>query len=197
MNKEDIIQLTSSLYQATLLFPKKEPLRYKAREVADDLLADLISLNLTNGSLRKNEKRISILENLEVLAGFFELIRNQNWLSEESVLSLSQKYDSIKVELAVIEKEDILTGQPLEAKAPEEEIEIPVRQKKILEFLKEKEKAQVWELNKIFPSVTKRTLRRDFAHLLKKGFIERKGEKNETYYRLKQDANIENLFIVA
>ena len=43
MDKEKVIDLTNKVYRQTLLFPKKEPLRYKIREVADDFLAKFIS----------------------------------------------------------------------------------------------------------------------------------------------------------
>ena len=39
MDKNSLIELTNKVYKLTLLFPKKEPLRYKIREVADDILA--------------------------------------------------------------------------------------------------------------------------------------------------------------
>lgn len=57
------------------------------------------------------------------------------------------------------------------------------RQQKILEVLKEKGKAQVGDLTKIFPLISKRTLRRDFRYLMEKGLVERIGEKNETFYQ--------------
>jgi DeoR/GlpR family transcriptional regulator of sugar metabolism len=59
------------------------------------------------------------------------------------------------------------------------------RQKKILEILKEKGKIQVGQIKEFFPNVSKRTLRRDFQSLVKKGIIERIGEKNKTFYQLK------------
>ena len=55
-----------------------------------------------------------------------------------------------------------------------------------LEFLKENGRAQVWQVKQIFPEVTKRTLRRDFGNLLKQGIIERIGERNGTFYELRE-----------
>jgi len=46
MDPNHLLQITNELYRLTLLFPKKEPLRYKMRELADDILAD--SLRITN-----------------------------------------------------------------------------------------------------------------------------------------------------
>ncbi len=59
------------------------------------------------------------------------------------------------------------------------------RQKRIIEFLRIKENAQVWELQKVLPEVTKRTLRRDLDELLQKNLVERKGAWNAVSYELK------------
>jgi len=103
-------------------------------------------------------------------------------------LSLQQEYDSLKRGL---DENKVVTAEFSEEKR-KAAIELPSqflpqRQEKILEILKEKGRAQVWEIQKIFPEVTKRTLRRDFEHMLAQGLIERIGERNETFYRLKVD----------
>ena len=59
------------------------------------------------------------------------------------------------------------------------------RQKKILEVLKERGRAQVKDFKEIFPGVSKRTLRRDFRNLMAQGLVERMGEKNNTFYQLR------------
>jgi len=51
--------------------------------------------------------------------------------------------------------------------------------------LKEKDKVQVQEIKQIFPDVSKRTIRRDFVQLLKQGLVEKIGERNNTFYKLK------------
>lgn len=43
MEKKFLLQITNELYRLTLLFPKKEPLRYKMRELADDILANFLT----------------------------------------------------------------------------------------------------------------------------------------------------------
>ncbi len=58
------------------------------------------------------------------------------------------------------------------------------RQKKILEILKKRDYLQVKDLKEIFPSISKRTIRRDFVYLLKLGIIGREGKKNETIYKI-------------
>ena len=53
----------------------------------------------------------------------------------------------------------------------------------MLEILRYKEKVQVWELKKLLPDVTKRTLRRDVDDLLKRNLVVREGEWNDIFYR--------------
>ncbi|MDI6602602.1 MAG: DeoR family transcriptional regulator [Patescibacteria group bacterium] len=175
MDKNYLIQLTNNLYRLTLLFPKKEPLRYKMRELADEVLAKCLRWNL---------KQNPVLEDLEVLDGFFEVAKRQNWVSPVELLRIQEEYNRIKAEIKKITKRlpapperKATGGRPLQT--------VNSRQEKILAILKERGRAQVWQIKQIFPEVTKRTLRRDFESLLKKGIIERIGERNETFYQLR------------
>jgi len=178
MNKDYLIQLTNNLYRLTLLFPKKEPLRYKMRELADDIFAwGQTSANLTEVRPRQ------VLENLEILDGFFEIAKAQNWVPILDILRIQEEYNRIRAEIKKIPKrvEPLQrgTGQGQSLKT------LKIRQQKILDFLKEKDRLQVWQVKEIFPEVTKRTLRRDFEQLLKQGIIERIGTRNDTFYQLK------------
>lgn len=218
MNKDFLIELTKNLYRLTLLFPKKEPLRYKMREVVDDILADLVKLSAeTRYQLieKKNTEPCSLAD-FEALDAFFEVAKAQNWVSQDDVLAVQNEYAILKKELEKIrseENEDIKghpnlfeadNSQPIEEQpekteteekkeSPLNEVQLPVflqaanfeRQEKILAFLKEQGRAQVWQIKQVLPEVTKRTLRRDFDNLLKKGLVERIGERNNTFYQLK------------
>ena len=188
MEKKFILQITNELYRLTLLFPKKEPLRYKMRELADDILFDLISVPQKT---YRGQTPVSLDGKLEVLDGFFEVAKNQNWIKPEDLLNLQKEYSKLKGQLKLkaepiksevkltevrpLQKSELTEVRPLQNSMNE-------RQEKILAVLKEKEKAQVWQIKQIFPQVSKRTLRRDFENLFKRGIIERIGERNETYY---------------
>jgi predicted HTH transcriptional regulator len=130
------------------------------REVADDIL------------VKPNEK------DLEILESFFEVAKSQNWVSPSDILAIQKEYDNLKGELKG-KKKDNPGGDPSPIKM------MPERQEKILAFLKEVGRAQVWQVKEILPDVTKRTLRRDFEHMLNQGLIERMGEKNNTFYQIK------------
>jgi len=187
MDKSFLVQITNELYRLTLLFPKKEPLRYKMREVADTILAQ--SLRITNQyeSTNTTENRSRrILDDLEVLESYFEVAKSQNWIKASDILNLQKEYSNLRERS---KKTEINTDNLVEIQ-PRLGIEEPVlgvslRQEKILGVLKEKGRAQVWEIKQIFPQVSKRTLRRDFENLFKNGIVERIGERNDTFYRLK------------
>ena len=189
MDKNYLIQLTNNLYKLTLLFPKKEPLRYKMREVADDIL---------DKSLRQNPGQNSAIDDLEVLDGFFEVAKAQNWVAVAEALRIQEEYNKIKDEIKkniesppespkLLEKSEKETVESLPEQISRAVTStVNSRQGKILEFLKENGRAQVWQVKQLFPEVTKRTLRRDFESLLRQGIIERVGERNDTFYELKE-----------
>ena len=172
MDKKKLIELTNKLYKLTLLFPKKEPLRYKMRETADRILESFIIEKVSR-------------KDLEVIDAYFEVIKWQNWVSYFDILKIKDEYDKIKDSL-IVEKPIVKPVHQMDEKKEPQVIEkeLGERQVKILEILKEKEMVQVWEVNKILTNVSKRTLRRDFEQLLKQGFVDRLGEKSKTFYKL-------------
>ena len=184
MDKEYFIQLTSNLYRLTLLFPKKEPLRYKIRGLTDDILANLISI--LKGDFHKSKNLIAETErNLEILDGFFEVAKAQNWVSPLDILEVQKEYSKIREEIEKVKETE--STEKLEEVSSEISFpqEISNRHQRILGILKEREAVQVGEIVKVFPEVSKRTLRRDFRFLVRQGLVERVGEKNKTFYRLR------------
>ena len=209
IDKKQIIGITNRLYRLTLLFPKKEPLRYRIREIANNILADSIALNIS----KSQELVFNMEKNLEILNTYFEVAKWQNWVSYFDILSIEKEYDRIR---QVIEKKEderivpiLLPPNLNQEKLPQKPIiieekqelkekkqEKPVlikkteslnsRKEKILEVLREKGKVQVWEISRILPDVSKRTLRRDFVQLLDQELIERIGQRNDTFYQLRK-----------
>jgi predicted HTH transcriptional regulator len=109
----------------------------------------------------------------------FDIVRNK---PARNAFGSPENATSLRVGIADAggEKVKVESGfQPLIAKTLME------RHEKIMAILKEKGKAQVWEMKQIFPQVSKRTIRRDFEFLFKQGAIDRMGEKNNTYYQVK------------
>lgn len=195
MDKIFLIQLTKNLYQLTLLFPKKEPLRYKMREVANEILPDLILAFKTNPQKSVNQSYLNLcqtIEKLEILDCFFEVAKEQNWVKTCDFLVIQKEYDNLKEELKKEELELKNKNPVLESQSKTALLEprphsskFSERHEKILAFLKESGQAQVWQIKQILPEVSKRTLRRDFEYLVNEGIIERVGERNDTFYQIK------------
>jgi len=200
MDKENLIQITADVYRLTLFFPKKEPLRYKMREIADEVLTAY--LRAKNSPRKPEDCYKELLINLDVLDCYFEIAKKQNWLSVFDILKVQENYANLKKEIEEFIKSEVREETPSQEpgevsvfnnlSVPQREVLISetgqaLRQKKIIEILKQKGSGQVWEFKKIFPEVTKRTLRRDFEHLLKQGLVKRIGERNNTYYQIKQN----------
>jgi hypothetical protein len=170
MDKTSLIKLSKEIYRLTVLFPKKEPLRYKIRDVATEILRD--------------PKK----EDLEVMDRFLEVAKSSNWVYIPEILAVQSEYANLMVMLGERKEQKIVaeTESP-EAKVEQKDddkMERTQRQEKIMLFLKENKKAQVWEVKKVFSEISKRTLRRDFEAMLKQGLIQRIGERNDTYYQL-------------
>ena len=72
-----------------------------------------------------------------------------------------------------------------DAEVKSDHINISDRQKTILEFLGKNEKAQVMDLQTVLTNVTKRTIRRDLDELLGAGKIDRTGEFNQVFYKIR------------
>lgn len=192
MEKNYIIQLTKDLYKFTLLFPKKEPLRYKMRELADDILSGFFKQTL--------EKYIGdTYATLEVLDSFFEVAKEQNWTSPAEISLIQQEYNKLSEQIKNNGREGGQLASDMGSNRNKEPViinfnPIPVgpsalsektsRQQKILEILREKGRVQAWQLKQVFPTVSKRTLRRDFEDLVNQGAITRVGERNDTFYVL-------------
>ncbi len=201
MNRRELTDLTNKVYKITLLFPKKDPLRYKIREKANDLLADFVSLeNLFSpnpGKLLSSEKEereilFSFEKDLDVIKSYFEVAKWQNWANYFDILELQEDYDRIKgalkEEMGKLKKEDNKGEEFKKVKVEqvsEEKEELGERKEEIVKILSKVNRIQVGEVSELMPSVSKRTLRRDFQKLVEKGIVERTGNKNDTFYRLK------------
>ena len=190
MDKNYFIKLTTNLYRLTILFPKKEPLRYKIRELADNILANCILIFKKEPSQSK-KLILEIQSYIEVLDSYLELAKSQNWVSPFDVLEIQKEYANLIGELNRSEesKTRVLIPETAGSVVEEESTQGKEdRQSKILEFLRQRGRAQVGELQQILPDVSKRTLRRDFEFLLKQGIVERIGEKSSTFYQLLSSA---------
>ena len=197
LNKNYLLQVTNELYRITLLFPKKEPLRYKMRQLSNEVLANFVDLSQEKDFL----KGIRIVEDsnhkIEILDGFFDVARAQNWVRPSDILDLQKEYNAIKAGFLSIndgnekrEKVQVVAHasvieKPYKKENKKKEMILSSRQEKILKILEDQENAQVNEVKDYFPDTSKRTLRRDLKELLDNDLIRRRGERNSTFYEMK------------
>lgn len=165
-------------------------------------------------SFQKEKVKSQLLEDIDALLGYLWIGKTQGWLSSSNFLIIANEYEKIKkeskpiIELTqklpgILDKSPAVAGQfdepasisPLANLGGEmvsisdrqnpPSREVTARQGKILEFLKNNEKAQVMDLQKILPDITKRTIRRDLDELLEMNKIARLGEFNQIFYKIK------------
>lgn len=211
MDKNSIIELTKKLYKITLLFPKKEPLRYKTREAADEIMEEAIGFLAMqekgiekysiNSIFKEKDAIFSLEKNLEVINSFFEIAKWQRWVDYFDILEIQEGYARIRENLLLLKErkefsqnlELNLNSKPelpiqeekkAEAQPAKKEEKLDGRKEKILKLLEKTERLQVGEANKFFPDVSKRTLRRDFQKLTSQGIIQKIGQKNNTFYKI-------------
>lgn len=167
-------------------------------------------------SLQKDKAANQLLEDIEVFLNYLKIARSFGWIDGTNFLIISKEYDKIKSQvnqlsekiavepaksdenLGIVAKTQKVTFQKTvenqisftkeervsPPKAPE--FLISERQKKILQILNEKGKAQVSDFKNVLIDVTKRTIRRDLDELLKNGKIVRVGEWNQVFYQIGQ-----------
>ncbi|MCD6232783.1 DeoR family transcriptional regulator [bacterium] len=200
MDKDYLVKLTLAVYRVTKVFPEKEPLKFLIREKACQILSSAILFQASNPvsleERQREEIKRQLLNSLEAIDSFFKVAMSQDWLKQQNFFVLRKEYNSLRDSIFQqkgIEKEErevspqdfgkVNPKTTVSNKLDKNALLINDRQKRILDILKKKDKAQVWEFKKTFPNVSKRTLRRDFEHLLAMGLVKREGEGNNTYYK--------------
>ncbi|MCX6723803.1 MAG: DeoR family transcriptional regulator [Candidatus Staskawiczbacteria bacterium] len=203
------LKLTNTVYKVLDFFPESDPLKHRAKDKALAIMDHLVLINQNSGwmSFQNEKTKVQLLEDIEILLGYFWIGKSQGWLNSVNFLIIANEYEKIKRELApVIESTQKLPGidNALRPKEGTQEIREPTldnvvekltsdnfdasdRQKQILEFLSKNDKAQVMDLQTILPDITKRTIRRDLDGLLETGKIVRSGDFNQVFYSLRSD----------
>jgi len=201
MNRNFFVRLAFAAHRVADALPQEEQIVQEIRDAANTILADLILL--TDKEAVRAEKKRDLLFGLErqidILLVYLGKAKKEGWVNPENFSVLEEEYGNIRDLLEIFEDVPRPQGaKEKEAKEPqkiekneekpsliEDRTLLSQRQKRIIEFLRVKENAQVWELQKVLPEVTKRTLRRDLDELLQKNLVERKGEWNAVSYELK------------
>ena len=196
-------EITNTVYKILEYFPEGELLRNKAKEKALKIMEDLVSEKIDS----------QVLSDIEMLKSYLILGKSQGWIDNLNLMILLKEYDKIKEEIkpmaVLAEKSSFAAsaevasatkaGKATEGQGKEkipvdnfvskkekvvEKEKISGRQQEIIKVLETQGKAQVADLKRVLPNVSKRTLRRDLDVLLKIGKIERIGEWNQVFYQV-------------
>ncbi len=167
------LKLTNAVYSALGFFPESDPLKNRAKEKVLSIMDNLVLIFAKDSRAGRAEQ---VLEDIEMLMNYLMVAQSQGWLNNTNCLIICNEYEKIK--------EEINQAMPAKPAPTEKKIVLSERQKKILKFLQENNKAQVMDLKLFLPDVTKRTIRRDLDELLKLGKIVRIGEWNQVFYKI-------------
>ena len=162
MSVDFYIKLTLAVYRVTELFPEEEPLKQDIRNLANEILADLI-----------NNQNEYTSRNIKDIKEFFDAAEAKNWVDSRNFFVLYREYDKIE--------KLINTGKTVEKPRITKN-----RKQEILKVLQEKKKIQLKELIQTFPQVSKRTLIRDLEELYRAGAVVRVGNGRASCYNVKQ-----------
>ena len=211
MNRNFFVRLAFATHRVVDVLPSEEQIAHEIRETANTILADLILLT-DKEAVRPEKKRdllFGVERQIDILLVYLSRAKKEGWVNPENFSMLEEEYGKIRDLLEIFEdvplheerasreqkpqagrEKEVRELQKIEKNEEkpsfvEDRTALTQRQKRIIEFLRVKENAQVWELQKVLPEVTKRTLRRDLDELLEKNLVERKGEWNAVSYGLK------------
>lgn len=206
LDGSDWVKITSAVYKLLDFFPEGEPLKNRAKDKALAITENLVLVFGTQGwaSFQRDKASSQLLEDIEILLNYLKLAKSFGWIDSVNFLIISKEYEKIKSQIGqpientsivaqtqkvtfkkTVENQISFTEQRIsKPKAPE--FLISDRQKKILQVLSEKDKAQVSDFKIVLGDITKRTIRRDLDELLKNNRIIRVGEWNQVFYQIGQ-----------
>jgi len=197
--EKKILKLTNTVYSILAFFPEADPLKNRTKEKVLGIMENLIlffSRQISIDSLKyspqdKPNIQTKISEDIAMLLDYLKIGKFQGWISDVNYLIISNEYEKIRKEIelsaSLSQKMPELPKIAKERAQKDENQKIPkisARQNKIVDFLKEKGKAQVMDLKAVLPDVTKRTIRRDLDELLAAGKVTRLGEFNQIFYKI-------------
>lgn len=201
MDKNYFIQLTLGLYRVTDIFPDKEPLKYKIREKANEILAHFAGSNFDPAGADSQK----VIEDLNILNVYFDVAQSQNWIDDRNFLVLKQGYANIREVFfqKIVASPTIKDNKPepksmsyvspkpraqAKPRAPRQVIEEDSngsRKEEVYSLLQNKGPMRLIQLVEHFPGISLRTLRRDLVKLVKTAKVERYDQGKLTYYKPK------------
>ena len=192
MDKDYLVKITLAVYQTSEEWKEGDFLKFKLRNLANEILGDFILFWHENPSQNLRSK---ILQEIQEIQEGFGQARAKKLLDRDGFLLFQTEYNNIERRFG-----DLTPPKRAKGTRKQEDFskrafvkkELSERQRKILEILTQKDRSQVQDFQKFFLETSKRTLRRDLEDLLKKGLVERGGKWNLVFYTLPKGGRTES-----
>lgn len=178
------LKTINTAYRLVEYFPEAEPLALRAKEKILDISENLVLAS--GGGQGDRVLKDMICQDIDIFLNYLVLAKGSGWISAMNFLIISAGLREIKNSFgeAAISQDKQVKAEVLAEKLPKALSKLSARQKRIMEFLQERKRAQVADLQQVLPDVTKRTIRRDLDELLNGGQIVRMGEFNQVFYQV-------------
>ena len=202
MTSDFFVRLTLAAHKVADILPQQDVLSAQIKDSVSKLLASLILLAKENPVTPEQKLAVTprAIRELGMLIAYLNYAKRMSQLNPENFTVLEREYNKVGEFLRQLHQdtekqvsEDVRPprSSTTMSMAPKRDLgtvpksRLSTRQTRILELLRNKPKVQVWELQKVLPEVTKRTLRRDLDDLLHRNLIVRQGEWNEVFYQMR------------
>ena len=214
MTEENIIKLTNALYKVTGLFPKEEPLKFAIRKEGLDVLffSNMIKGKSVSVPLKERGEYLDkVSAKIGLIKTYFNIAREQDWVSETNFMILEREYDSLKDSLssevlrvkevkrqAVVDIKPVAVPSGITEEAREEKKAEPEKrevkhinyeelssvQLKVLEILQSRGQLKANQISEFFPETNPRTIRRELKGLKDSKIITSAGGGKMTVYEV-------------
>ena len=206
MNTDFFVRLIVATHKVVNILPKEDLLRTQVQDSANKLLVSLILLAQESSVAPEQRRTVATKAIREIgeLIAYLNYAKRIAQINPQNFVVLEREYNKVGEFLRQLHQSNTelapyqagsgaaLSRSPksFSPKPPKSDLGAPksdlsTRQTRILELMRNKPKVQVWELQKVLPEVTKRTLRRDLDGLLERSFIIRQGEWNQVFYQIR------------
>lgn len=204
-------KLASAIYLITGFFNDQEPLKWKLRSLASELVS--LSLSLKDNLLKEKNTLISETKNVILkITGFISVAKNAGLLSlenhvlmQEELTKYANKLDyPINIsdflnlespESKIREKvERLMIKDKSEYKSPNRSLKdfgaISIkkngRQSVIIGVLKRKKEVMIKDISSLISGCSEKTIQRELSAMVRSGVLRRAGEKRWSRYSLSQ-----------
>lgn len=201
-----VFELTLALYRVTDFFPQGEVLRKHLRDKANEIFGGISEFGFSEDFGRE---AMVIMAKIQAIKGYLGIARYARFVRPINLSVLEREYEfladffsreikrpettkpSVQKEKIADTKEDLATWNEFAAKKEEKSADferiseaISERQQKILEHIRQSERAKISDFIPHFVGISSKTIQRDLQDMVTKNLLKKDGEKRWTVYSL-------------